>query len=82
MGATIGEVAEVGVAKVKIVEAKVAVGEEMMMDAPKELVPEEGAMSPIIERATPGGVIGVDDALATQIPSIDTLLSDIYELRY
>lgn len=46
-------------------------------------------MSPIIEGGMPGGdgadvggVVGVDDALTTQIHSIDTLSSDIYELRY
>lgn len=58
------------------------IGKEVMVDTPKELVPEEGAMSPIIEGAIPSGVMGVDDALTTQVPSIDTLLGDIYELKY
>ena len=52
------------------------------MDAPKELVLEEEATSPIIMGATSGGVGGVEDALATQVPSINTLLGDIYELKY
>lgn len=59
-----------------------AIGEEVMVDASKELALEEGATSPIVEGATPSGMRGVKDALAAQVSSIDTLLEDIYELKY
>jgi len=72
MGAAIGEGA---------VGEEVA-SKEVMVDASKELALEERAMSPIVEGATLGGVRGGEDALVTVVPSIDTLLEDIYELRY
>lgn len=46
-------------------------------------------MSPITIRATlgggsigAGGVVEANDAPTTQVSNIDTLLEDIYELRY
>lgn len=77
MGAIIGEGA-VG----KEATGEEVVGKEAMVDALKELVPKEGVASPIIEVAILGGVRGVEEALATQVLSIDTLLEDIYELKY
>jgi len=59
-----------------------AVDEEFMMDALEELALEEGGASSIAEGPTIGGMVGVGEAPATQVPSIDTLLGDIYELRY
>lgn len=66
-----------------------AIYEEEIMDAPKELGSEEGAISPMVKRGTlgrvgtnAGGATRAEDAPTTQIPSIDTLLRDIYELQY
>lgn len=69
----------------EVVEDEVVAGEgeEMMMDVDKVLISKERAMSLIKEGVTLGG--GDDDRgdiLMTQIFSIDTLLGDIYELKY
>jgi len=57
-------------------------GEEAMMDAPEELAPEEEVEGAGAGGAAPEVTRRVDDAPATQVPSIDSLLGDIYELRY
>lgn len=64
------------------VTSEEVIREELMVDALKELTPKEGVASSIIEGATLGGIQRVKEALTTQVPSIDTLLGDIYELRY
>lgn len=61
---------------------KEATGEELMVDDPKELALKKGVTSSITKEATPSGMGGVEEASVTQVPSIDTLLGDIYELKY
>lgn len=62
-------------------------GEEVMMDALKELILGDRAMSFIDEGVSPSisgddtnDEVGANDIPATQIPKIDSLLDDIYEL--
>lgn len=59
-----------------------AMGEDLMVDALEQLAPKEGAMNSTTKGDTLRFAQGVEEALATQVPSIDTLLGDIYELKY
>lgn len=59
-----------------------AIGEELMVDAYEELAPKEGAMSPTTEGSSLRFAREVKEAPTTQVSSTDTLLGDIYELRY
>jgi len=68
---------------VAVGETIVGEGEERMTDVAKEFILEERAVSPTEE----GDTLGRDDddrgdILMNHIPSIDTLLGDIYELKY
>lgn len=64
-------------------------GDEAMDDAPKEIIPEDGAGSLIIDGVSLGGEEGTtsgevrgEDAPPNQIPNIDSLLDAIYELQF
>jgi len=57
--------------------------EERMIDVADEFILEERLATPTEEGVSPDrDVDDKGDILMTQIPSIDTLLHDIYELRY
>lgn len=68
-------------------EATTGEGEEAMMDVSKEFIPKGRSKSPIDEGITTGGredgtsgELIEEDILMIQIPSIDSLLGDIYDL--
>lgn len=69
MGAVVGEVVA-------------GEGEERIIDVVEEFILEEKAVS-LVEKGVSLGRDDDDrgDILMTQIPSIDTLLGDIYELK-
>lgn len=64
-------------------EVVVGEGEERMIDATEKFILEERATSPTKEGVSPNRDDNDrGDILVIQIPSIDTLLGDIYELKY
>lgn len=76
----VDDVEEVGAAA-----GEVAVGEEeeRMTYATKDFIPKERVVSPAEERVSPDrDEDDRGDIPMTQIPSIDSLLGDIYELKY
>lgn len=64
-------------------DAIVGEGEERMIEVAKEFILEERVVSPTKEGLAPGrDDDDRGDILAILIPSIDTLLGDIYEFKY